>query len=138
LNWVIIAIICGVIEITSSGFWFLWLSISSLLVALGVKLGLLPALNVQLITFSVCTVLFIIFTRPLVFKFFSKSDVLSNVDALVGRQGQVLKAISPLETGQVKLNGEIWTAASDEEIGVNSKVEVLRVEGVKLIVKNTK
>ena len=135
LHWIVIAIVCGVVEIATLGFWFLWLSLSALLVALGVKAGLLSALNIQLITFSSFTLLFIVFTRPLMLKFFSKNDVLSNVDALVGQQGQVVKAITLLESGQVKLKGEIWTAAADEEIAVSSPVEVVRIEGVKLIVK---
>ena len=138
LYWIVIAIVCGVIEIASSGFWFLWLSLSALLVALGAKFDLLAALNIQLITFSICTILFILFTRPLMLKFFSTNDVLSNVDALVGQQGQVVKPISPLEPGQVKLNGEIWTAISEEDIKISSPVEVVRIEGVKLIVKKSK
>ena len=35
LQWIIIAIICGAIEIFSAGFWFIWLAISALIVAIG-------------------------------------------------------------------------------------------------------
>lgn len=135
LNWVIIAIACGAIEVASSGFWFLWLALSAFLVSIGVKIGLLNNLNIQIIVFSCFTLLFLIFTRPLVVRFVKHNDKFSNVNALIGQHGQVLKPISPLEFGQVKLNGEIWTASAAEEIGENTRVVVVAIDGVKLVVE---
>ena len=134
LYWLLIALACGVAEIVSSGFWFLWLALSALLVAIGVKVGLLNTLNVQLIVFSCFTILFMIFTRPLVMKLFKNYDTSSNVNALIGKTGVVLKPISPLEFGQVKLGGEIWTASSSETIPEGDSVVVIGIDGVKLVV----
>lgn len=134
LQWVLIAVISGVIEIFSLGLWFLWLAISAVIVALAARLGLLTSLDTQLLTFSLLTLIFIIFTRPLVLKFFKTTDTASNVQALIGQHGMVISIISPMHFGQVKVNGEIWTAIASEEIDVDTRIEVTGIDGVKLLV----
>ena len=37
LQWILVAIVAGAIEIFSAGFWFLWLALSAVLVAAGVS-----------------------------------------------------------------------------------------------------
>ena len=65
--------------------------------------------------------------------------VATNVDALAGREGKVVTEIQPIQgTGQVKVDGQIWSAKvenTDVNLPVGSLVEVLRVEGVKLVVR---
>ena len=68
------------------------------------------------------------------------SDTLkTNVDRVIGMEGIVAEEISNLAgTGKVSLGGNTWTARTESEGGIIPKetvVEVLRVEGVKLIVK---
>ncbi|NLO22697.1 MAG: NfeD family protein [Syntrophomonadaceae bacterium] len=138
VQWILIAIVSGAIEVASAGFWFLWLGVSALLVALGVSLGFFNNLESQLLMFALFSALFIIFTRPLVVKLFKSEDIPTNTEALIGQHGVSLNEIKPLHYGQVKLNGEIWTAASDEEITEGSRVEVIGIEGVKLLVKNAR
>ena len=134
LQWVLIAVISGVIEIFSLGLWFLWLAISAVIVALAARLGLLTSLDTQLLTFALLTLIFIIFTRPLVLKFFKTTDTASNVQALIGQHGMVISIISPMHFGQVKVNGEIWTAIASEKIDVDTRIEVTGIDGVKLLV----
>lgn len=135
LEWTLVAIVCGAIEIFSAGFWFLWLAISAIIVALLVQLGILPSLEIQLLVFAMFTLLFIIFTRPLIMKFIKTKDTVSNVKALIGQHGITLTSIVPMQFGQVKVNGEIWTAVSAEDIEENTRVEVTGIDGVKLQVK---
>ena len=135
LEWILVAIICGAIEIFTVGFWFLWLAIAGVIVALLVRFGLLPALEIQLLVFALLTLLLIIFTRPLVVKFVKSNDKVSNVKALIGQHGITLTSIVPMQFGQVKVNGEIWTAVAEEELEENTRVEVMGIDGVKLIVK---
>ncbi|MDD2619434.1 MAG: NfeD family protein [Syntrophomonadaceae bacterium] len=132
IQWILIAIVCGAIEIFTAGFWFLWLSLAGLLVAIGVVLGILPNLEIQLIVYSLVTLLFIIFTRPLILKFFKSNDTASNVHALIGQHGMALSHIAPLQYGQVKVNGEIWTAIAETEIESEQRIVVTGIDGVKL------
>jgi len=133
-QWVIIAIVCGSIEIFTMGLWFLWLALAALLVAVGVRLDWLSSLQWQLLIFAFFTLIFIIFTRPLAIKFFKTQDTISNVKALVGQHGISTTDIQPLQYGQVKVNGEIWTAIAESEIKSGTRIVVNDIDGVKLIV----
>ncbi len=134
-QWVIIAVVCGSIEIFTMGLWFLWLALAALLVAVGVRLDWLQSLQWQLLVFAFFTLIFIIFTRPLAIKFFKTKDTVSNVKALVGQHGISTTDIQPLQYGQVKVNGEIWTAIAESEIEPGTRIEVIDIDGVKLIVQ---
>ncbi len=135
LEWTLVAIVCGAIEILSAGFWFLWLAIAAIIVAFLVQFGLLPTLETQLLVFAIFTLVFIVLTRPLVMKFIKSNDTVSNVKALIGQHGMTLTSVSPLHYGQVKVNGEIWTAVSEEDIDDDTRIEVTGIDGVKLRVK---
>jgi membrane protein implicated in regulation of membrane protease activity len=135
LQWILLAIICGAIEIFTLGFWFLWLAISAFLVAVAIRVGLFLNLESQLLVFALISLLFIIFTRPLALKFFKTQDTASNVKALIGQHGISLSNIHPLEYGQVKVNGEVWTASSNQEIDSGARVLVTGIDGVKLLVE---
>lgn len=134
LQWILVAVVTGAIEIFTAGFWFLWLSLAALLVALGVTLNWLVKLEAQLLVFALLTAIFIIFTRPLVLKFVKTNDTVSNVSALIGQHGIALTRLTPFEYGQVKLNGEIWTAVSRQEIETGTRITVTAIDGVKLVV----
>lgn len=95
LQWILIAILCGAVEIFSSGFWFLWLAIAALLVAGAAAIGILTGLPAQLLIFSIITLVLIVFTRPLLMKTIKSNDTVSNVKALIGQQGIALTPISP-------------------------------------------
>lgn len=137
VQWILIAVVCGAIEIFTLGLWFLWLAIAALIVAGAVSVGWLPSLEVQLLVFAFLTLLFIIFTRPLTLKLFRTNDTVSNVNALIGQHGVATTNIEPLHFGQVKVNGEIWTAFSGENIEEDSRIMVTGIDGVKLQVVKT-
>ncbi len=134
LQWILIAILCGAVEIFSSGFWFLWLAIAALLIAVASALGIISTIPAQLLVFSIITLVLIVFTRPLLMKTIKTDDKVSNIKALIGQQGMSLTPVTPLHYGQVKVNGEIWTAVSEEYIEENIRVVVTGVDGVKLVV----
>lgn len=132
VQWILIAVLCGAIEIFTLGLWFLWLAIAALIVAGAVSVGWLSSLEVQLLVFAFLTLLFIIFTRPLTLKLFRTKDTVSNVNALIGQHGVATTNIEPLHYGQVKVNGEIWTAFSGKNIEEGSRIMVTGIDGVKL------
>lgn len=61
----------------------------------------------------------------------------SNIYALSGKQGTVLKAVVPNQFGAVKINGEIWSARAvhNKSIEQGCIVEVITVRGAHVIVK---
>ena len=70
--------------------------------------------------------------------FINKKDTIpTNSYSLIGKHGIVTLDINPIEaTGQVKVNGEVWSAKTDDEssIAKGTEVEVLKIDGVKLVV----
>ena len=62
----------------------------------------------------------------------------TNVDTLIGKQAIVTEKIDNLAgTGQVKIDGNLWTARSEGGfiIAEREVVEIVKISGVKLIVK---
>ena len=65
-------------------------------------------------------------------------EVKTNAFSFEGKIGKVVEEINPLEAkGQVKVNGELWsaTSADDTPIPKDTEVKIEKIEGVKLIVK---
>nr|2K5H_A Chain A, Conserved protein [Methanothermobacter thermautotrophicus str. Delta H] len=56
-------------------------------------------------------------------------------DRLIGRKGVVMEAISPQNSGLVKVDGETWRATSGTVLDVGEEVSVKAIEGVKLVVE---
>jgi membrane protein implicated in regulation of membrane protease activity len=83
------------------------------------------------------TTILLIFTRPFAVKKLRVGKVKTNVDDLIGRDALVVKGISKHEKGEVKIRSQIWTAISDtdEEIAENTECVIIRIEGVKAVVR---
>lgn len=91
---------------------------------------------VQGITFGVAAVISLFILRPIALKNLKKRtpDFSTNVDALVGASAFTISVIND-RSGQVKLNGEIWSARSESgEIAADSKVQVIAIEGATAVV----
>ena len=57
-------------------------------------------------------------------------------DSLIGKKGKVTVTTSPGNLkGKVRIGMDIWSADSDEEIGIGETVEVIKAEGVHVTVK---
>lgn len=138
--WLIAAGIFLIVEIMTTGFLIFWLAIGALLAM--IVSFITESILIQTIVFVITSVILIFLTKPLINKYISTSDTPStNSYSLIGKHGIVIIPIEPLKSvGQVKVNGEIWSAKSDnnEIISQNSEIEVLKIDGVKLIVKPVK
>ena len=96
---------------------------------------------VQLLLFAAIGCALVFATRPLCKKLLRSKMEKTNVDSLIGKIAMVTEEINdPLEQGEVKLGGLRWSARTEGEgaIPVGTQVEVLAVQGVKLIVRTVK
>lgn len=90
---------------------------------------------IQLGVFAFLTIVLIPLTRPLARKITRESPQKTNVDAMVGKPGLVVKAIDPAaETGQVRVEGQVWQAIASEPIAEGVKIKVDKVLGARLYV----
>lgn len=133
--WLVIAILCLVIEGITVELLSVWFSASALITMILALVGV--PLEWQLVIFATLSVLLIIFTRPLLNKYLKKNESKTNVDALIGEIGTITKDILPDDRGEIKIKGQYWLAisAENDKIEIDSKVSVIAIEGAKLIVK---
>ena len=58
----------------------------------------------------------------------------TNIDAIIGRKGIVLKSIARYSDGQIKIDNVRWRARAEENIDEGGEVVVTGVRGATLIV----
>ena len=134
--WLIASGIFFVGEIITVGFLLFWFGIAGL-ITMVVSL-FTSNIIIQSVVFLVTSVILILSTKPFVKKFVNKETIVTNANSLIGKKAIVIKKINNLQgTGQIKIGGEIWSAQNetDSVISENQEVEIIKIEGVKLIVK---
>ena len=134
--WLIAAGIFFIGEISTAGFLIFWLGFGALLAML--VSFFTSNIIIQMTVFVLSSGLLIFATKPLVNKIAKKDIFPTNVYSVVGRKAIVTEEINwTTGKGQIKSEGEIWSAKSTENINipVGSEVEILSIEGVKAYVK---
>ena len=95
--------------------------------------------GVQIAVFSIVSIVLLVSTRPIALKYFNKERQKTNAESLIGKQALVLEEVDTLHNkGVVEVNGQEWSAKTEEPSGVIAKNTVVTIEGiqgVKLIIK---
>jgi membrane protein implicated in regulation of membrane protease activity len=134
--WIVLAVIFAVAEGLTLSMITIWFTIGAAVSAIVAACS--GSFWLQLIAFVAVSVILLIFTRPVLVKHLKVGREKNNVEAIEGATGLVTEAIKPFGSGLVKVNGIIWTAIGESpefESPDGTTVEVVRIEGVKLIVK---
>ncbi|CDE55854.1 nodulation efficiency protein D [Clostridium sp. CAG:269] len=137
--WLIASGIFFICEIITVGFLVFWLGVGALIAML--VSFFTSNIIIQMSVFVVSSGLLIFATRPLVNKISKKDVVPTNVYSLIGKKAVVTEDIDWVTgKGQIKFEGEIWSAKSKEQINIpaGSEVEIVSIEGVKAFVKPLK
>lgn len=136
--WFGLALVMFVCEIFVPGFFLFFLGVGALITSVLNLMGLLPTLNLQIISFIFFSVTSLVFLRKHFIKIFKgKKDRLSvATNELDGKTAVVVQDIIPNEaSGKVEINGTFWTAIADVPIMKGSLVEVIKRIDLKLHVK---
>ncbi len=132
--WLSVAVGCFIVEMLTPGtFYFACFGIGALVSAGLARLELDKWWMWG--GFFITSLLCMAALRPLLKRLTSGADKPSNVDELIGADAVVTVAIKPHTAGQIKFRGEVWKASSDDSIQAGEMVEILKVDGVRLIVK---
>ncbi len=134
LIWVGLIIFAGVIEAATMDLSSIWFSVGAIF-ALIIAVFWPEEIVVQAVVFIVTSILLLLGLRPIFHKYIRKNEIKTNADKLIGKIAVCTKAIIDGERGEVKIDGKIWTSISNEDIQLEEKVEVLAIDGVKLVVK---
>lgn len=134
LIWFGLILLAAIIEASTMDLTSIWFSVGAFF-ALIVAIIVPEMIVLQAIVFILASVLLLLALRPFLKEYFKKNEIKTNADKLVGKIAVCTKAIIDGERGEVKIDGKIWTSISNEDIQLQEKVEVLAIDGVKLVVK---
>jgi membrane protein implicated in regulation of membrane protease activity len=137
--WLIIGIALFIIEIFTPAFVAGSLGVGAILAAIG-AVAFNLSFNMQLVVFGVFSLLSFFAIRPIFLKYLDKSEIETNVDAMIGRQGVVIKPIEKGQYGYVKIDGDQWRAVAEDNALVIEKdaiVKVVKIEGNTIFVELT-
>lgn len=141
--WIVLSVIMVVAEIFTLGFVLLWFGIGALAAALTGWLGF--GFGLQFLIFAMVSIVLTAMSRTIFVNYFSHNDensLKTGIDSLPGQIGTVTMASKgALREGAVKVYGSIWTAFPNDDatpLVEGEKVEVVRVQGSSIYVRNTK
>ncbi|WP_020060945.1 NfeD family protein [Bacillus sp. 123MFChir2] len=117
-GWVIWFVIAGLLfiaEMLTVTFYLLWLGIGAVVGGL-IGLFVPNSLLLQVVIASVVSLSLTFFTKRISKNFREAKGYTDAVDQLVGKKGIIVQAVTNEAHGIVKIEGDMWTAVSDEPI----------------------
>jgi membrane protein implicated in regulation of membrane protease activity len=130
-GWLGLATLLAAAELVSLDLILIMLAVGALAGMVSAALG--ASVVLQVLIASGASVAMLAVVRPsLVARLHSGPELRLGHGKLVGQQGTVTSRITGLQTGQIKLAGEIWTAAPYDEhdtIEPGAVVEVFEIRG---------
>ena len=129
--WLGIAAFLGIAELMSLDLVLIMLAAGAGAGAVTAALG--AGVGVQILVAAATSIAMLGLVRPsLVARLHQGPDLVLGTNKLVGRRGTVTQRMTGLAGGQIRLDGEIWTAAPYDEhvvIEVGETVEVFEIRG---------
>ena len=133
--WLAALIIFVVVEAVTYALVSIWFAAGALAAIAATALG--APIWLQVVLFLAVSAAALGLTRPLAKRWQNKAKPRTNADMALGREAVVTETIDNLAgTGQVSVEGKLWTARSTDgtRIETGALVKTERIEGVKLFV----
>lgn len=131
--WLAIVILLGIAEaitINLTTIWFVMSGLVSLVLSFFVD-----NFMIQLGVFVLLGIILLITTKRKLQALVNDKKEKTNLDRIIGTHGFVVEKITKRKYGAVKVDGKVWTAFAETMIPVDTEVEILSIEGVKVKVK---
>ena len=129
--WLGLIVILSIIEAVTVELVSVWF-IASAIVSL--------ILQVLGIDFKLCFIIFVLLgivlmitTRKYLLKLLQVKKTSTNIDRIIGMKALVTKDIK--DVGEVKVDGKIWTAVSDDALSAGDYAKILEINSTKLKVE---
>ena len=137
--WVWLAVVAcsAAVEAATMALVSVWFALGALAAVFAAYLG--ADLAAQMTVFILVSLAALAAARPLARRFVDPHIVPTNADRLLGTAARVLEDIdNDTRSGAVFADGTTWTArsADGEVIPAGATVEIVRMEGVKLLVRS--
>ncbi|MCL2563925.1 MAG: NfeD family protein [Oscillospiraceae bacterium] len=139
--WAMLLVAFVVIELATSGLTSIWFAIGAAGALISAAVTAPPRIDLlwlQVLIFLAVSGVALYLTRPLVKKYVSSKEVPTNANRVLEMVGLVKETIHNIDgKGAVYVGNKLWTARSEDgtPIQKGTQVDILRIEGVKLIVR---
>lgn len=131
--WLVIAIVTAIVESLTPQLICIWFCLSAVVSAIVSQFT--DSVWLTIVVFVVVSALFLYLTRPIVKNKIKTKIQPTNYDRIIGKDAIVTEDINPAENaGQIKVDGQVWSAKSTELIPQGTTVKIEAVEGVKAVV----
>ena len=136
--WLGVVVLMLLIEAATLGLTTIWFALGALISMVLAFLNL--PLAWQILLFLVISSVLLLFTRKVAVEKLKIGKTKTNAESIIGKSGFVVAPVTEEQKGQVKIEGQVWTAASSEgaELQIDEKITVEKIEGVTLYVRRTK
>lgn len=135
--WIIVLVLAILIELLTVGnLVFVWFSFGALAAWIGQRFGL--RWELQFVLFSLVTLISLFFVRPLTQKYLRGEVVSTNMDRMIGTQFRLEKDLDKTTWYQQNVGSTLWSIVevNRKSLKKDTLVEVVSIEGVKLVVKS--
>lgn len=132
--WIIISVAALVVDIATSAFLFLWFTVGGIAAIIAYTLDF--SLGVQIITFVAVSALSMAIGYPLMRNYFKGTVTKTKTmeESYIGRELNVDEDV--IVKAKAKIDGIYWTIKNvGEPVKKGDKVEIIGIEGNKLVVK---
>ncbi len=134
--WLGVFVLAVILEAATQDFVSLWFAVGAVV---AMCICYFVPFYVEIIIFSVVSILTLALTRPAVKKLMSRTTRYTNTDEFVGKRVKLLKDVTRFEPGEVRINGVEYQAILPENVDCliekDSIVELVAIKGNKIVVK---
>ena len=137
-HWLVLGLLLAVAEMaTAGGFYIIFFGVGALLVGTLSAFGLAGPEWVQLLLFTVFSVVSLLLFRSRLLTWLQVEPQRPPMDTLVGEIGVTKEDLAPGGVGQVELRGTAWSGrnAGGAVLARGARCRVVRVEGLMLHVE---
>ena len=139
LFWAILSGIMAILEIIIPGLVTMWFALSALIVMF--LSNFIGDSLIQFLIFAVLSIIFLIFTRPVLRKYIElqrKTNFDSSMKGMDVKVERVVDARKAEKEYEVKFKGSIWTGVSEEMLSSGEVVKIKGFRGNKIILEKNK
>lgn len=135
--WLVVGVLLLIIELATSGFFFIFLGVGGLITAAAAWAGLVPTPNGQMLCFGLTSFGSMLAFRSNVKKMFAPKTGQPTFSEFAGDQATVVVDISDKSEGRVLYRGSEWIATTTSKNPIYSgyKVIIKKTDGIKLVVE---
>ena len=139
LFWAILSGTAAILEIVIPGLVTIWFALSALIVMF--LSNFIGDSLIQFLIFAVLSIIFLIFTRPVLRKYIElqrKTNFDSSMKGMDVKVERVVDARKAEKEYEVKFKGSIWTGVSEEMLSSGEVVKIKGFRGNKIILEKNK